>query len=73
VGFRLDLDPTIARVVVIAILLFCESLLGGILVVLNQGTMPTLVQFCTILCVALLTLVTFLLTFFRTGQIPEEE
>jgi len=65
---KFELDPTVPRVVTIGILLFFEALIGGILVVLNDGAMPTNVQWLTILLVAALTIVTYYLSFLRTGE-----
>ena len=62
---KFDLDPSVARVVAIAILLFFESLLGGLLVILQKGGTPDMQQFVTILSVAGLALITYLLTFLR--------
>lgn len=63
---KFDLDPSLRKVVAIGILIFMESLLGGLLILSQEGTLPSLVQWITILTVAGLALVTYFLTFLRS-------
>jgi heme/copper-type cytochrome/quinol oxidase subunit 4 len=68
----LDLDPTKNKVIAMALLTFAEALVGGTFIILQGGEFPTPIQIVTILCFALMQLITYFLTFLRTGQIPEE-
>lgn len=68
---RFDLDPTVPKVVVIAFLLFVESLFGNMLLILQNNRMPTAVEALTIVLIAGMVIVTYLLTFMRTGQTGE--
>lgn len=69
---RIDLDPTPQRAVLIGVLLFLESFIGGLLTLLQNTEDPTMVQICIVLLVACLQLVTFLSAFLRTGDLPED-
>jgi hypothetical protein len=68
---RFDLDPTFPKVVIIALLLCIESLAGNTLLILQNNRMPTMVEFLTILVIAVMVITTYLLTFLRTGQTGE--
>ena len=68
---RFDLDPTIPRVVIIATLLFLEALLIPAYSQLQNGTMPTEIQWLTFAFGAILQLVTFLLAFVKTEDVKE--
>jgi len=68
---RFDLDPTIPTVVFIALLLFLESLFGNMLLILQNNRMPTAVEALTLVMIAGLVIVTYLITFLRTGQTGE--
>lgn len=68
---RIDLDPTPERAVLIGVLLFLESLIGGLLTLLQNTSDPTLNQLLIVILVACLQLVTFLSAFLRTGDLPE--
>jgi len=65
---KFDLDPPLTKVILLGFLVFVETLIGGILVIVNEGGFPTTLQWFTILLVALLTLVTYFLTFLRTDS-----
>jgi len=65
---KFDLDPSLTKVAVMGMLLFIETFLGSLLVILNEGKMPSLIQFCTMLAVACLAIVTYFLTFLHTGD-----
>jgi len=69
---RFDLDPTIPKVVFIALLLFLESLFGNMLLILQNNRMPTAVEALTLVMIAGLVIVTYLMTFLRTGQTGEQ-
>lgn len=72
-GLRFDLDPSLPKVVAIAILLCIETCLGLVISHVSAGEMPTEIEWLTIVCVALLQLATFLSAFLRTGEMPEKE
>ena len=65
---RFDLDPTPIKALIIGILLFMESLCGGVLIILQRSEMPNLIEVLTVLMVAALTLITYLLAFVRQGE-----
>ena len=67
-GWKVDLDPTYRRVVVIGVLIFLETLLGNLMVLLQEGALPTPIQALTIACVAGLSLVTYFLAFLRKEE-----
>lgn len=68
-----DLDPTLSKVVVVALLLFLEGIAIPTYTVLNQGRWPTDIEFMGFFLSALIQLLTFLITFLKTGQLPEEK
>lgn len=67
-ALKVDLDPSLHRVLMIGLLLFFEILLGNLVVLLQDGKMPTEIQTVTILCVAGLQVVTYFLTFLRKEE-----
>jgi len=62
---KLDLDPTVPRVVIIGMLIFLEALIVPLIALTSRGVEPTMLELCTILLVALLALVTYLMSFFH--------
>jgi len=60
---KFDLDPTVPRVVIVAILIFAEALIVPLIALTSRGIEPTKLELCTILLVALLALVTYLMSF----------
>lgn len=62
---KFDLDPTVPRVVIVAILIFLEALIVPLIALTSRGIEPTMLELCTILLVALLALVTYLMSFFH--------
>ena len=66
---RIDLDPTPRRAFIVALLLFFEALIGGLLVVYQDphmvGDLPTIAQMVTILGTAAAALVSYLLGFMK--------
>jgi len=62
---KFDLDPTIPRVVIVAILLFFEPLLIAMIAITATGRMPTGVEMVTILLTAMLAVVTYLMGFMK--------
>lgn len=65
---RMTLTPTPLRVLLIGILMCAESILGGLLIILQSGRMPNQVELTTLIVVALLTAVTFFMAFLKTGE-----
>jgi heme/copper-type cytochrome/quinol oxidase subunit 4 len=65
---RFDLDPTIPKVVIIAVLLFIEGFSIPAYTVIQQGRMPDPVEWIAFLLAAVIQLCTFLLTFVKTGE-----
>jgi len=68
---RFDPNPGVGRVVAIGILLFLEALLLNLLAVLQQGRMPSAVEWTTFVTIALLQLVTYMLGFLRREEKTE--
>jgi len=62
---KFDLDPTVPRVLIIAILLFAEALCIPAYTVLQGGTMPTETEWLTFLFGAIIQLITFLMAFVK--------
>jgi len=65
---RFDPNPGINRVLIIGALIFLEALLVNILVVLQQGRFLTQVELFTVICMALLQVVTYFLGFLRKEE-----
>jgi len=73
---KLDLDPTIPRVVIVGMLIFLEALIVPLIALTSRGVEPTMLELFTILLVALLALVTYLMSFFHVeseGKKPNAE
>jgi len=70
-SFKFDLDPTLPKVAVIAILLFIEALLIPSYSVLQSGRMPTQIEWLTFIFGALLQLVTYLMVFIKKEEMEE--
>lgn len=62
-NLKFDLDPTVPKVVIIAILIFAEGLLIPLYTILMQNRFPTQVELTLFLVGALLQLITYLLSF----------
>lgn len=71
-GLRLNLDPTAARVLAIAICLTIKDIFIGLLFYTKQGQIPEPVEIYTIVLSAGLTLVIYVLAFLQTGEMPTE-
>lgn len=69
---RLDTDPTWERIVIIGVLQFLITIIGGLLIILQSGDMPSEIQLYIIILTAALELVTLLSAFIKTGEIPKE-
>jgi heme A synthase len=65
---RFDLDPTPLKACIIGILLFLESMCGGLLVILQRGEIPTVLEALTVLMVATLALITYLMAFLHGNE-----
>ena len=68
---KVDFDPTPRKVLLIALLLFLESLLGAVIIQAQEGNFPTPLQWMVIVCVAGIQLVTYLLEFLRSEEETE--
>jgi len=73
IRLRINVDPTLRRVLSIAILLVAKDITTGLLIYTQQGAMPTIAELSTILLSAILSLVIFLLAFLQTGEVPPTE
>jgi heme/copper-type cytochrome/quinol oxidase subunit 4 len=62
-GLKTTLDPTIPKVVIIAILLFLEGFCIPAYTITQQGRFPEPVEWMTFMLGAVIQLVTYLLTF----------
>ena len=60
-----------SKVLFMALLLFMQSLIGGFLILVAGGEDPTLLECISVLLTAGMIVVTFMLTFLRTGKMPE--
>jgi len=67
-GLKLDLDPTLQKVVLVAVLLMSELILIKLIEILSAGRSPTLEEVALILCLGLLQLVTYLLAFLKKEE-----
>ena len=65
---KLDSDPTVPKIVIIALLLFIEAFCFPAYAILQTNEMPTLIQWVTFAFGAVLQLVTFLITFLKLEQ-----
>lgn len=68
---KFDLDPTVPRVLIIAILLFAEALLIPSYTILQGGRMPTQIEWLTFLFGAFIQLITFLMAFVKGEEVKE--
>lgn len=66
---RMVYTPAPVRVLIIGMLMCIESILGGLLIVLQSGRLPNEVELYTLVTVAILTAVTFFMAFLRTGDV----
>ena len=65
-----NMSATESKVLIMGLLLFVQSLIGGFLVLVTCGEEPSAFECLAVLLTASSILVTFMLTFLRTGQIP---
>ena len=71
-NLKFDLDPSLARVVLTALLQFGIVSLGSILVILQSGNIPTAVQALTIVVMASLGLLTSVQQFIKLEKEKEK-
>lgn len=62
---KFDLDPSYRRVIVIGVLEFFIALMGGLLVIVQEGNYPSILQMVTIVFVAAIALCVYFVTFLR--------
>ncbi len=65
---KLNLDPTLPKVIIIALLLFAEGIAIPSYTVITQNRWPTTLEFTGFVLSASIQLITFLLVFLETGQ-----
>ena len=65
-----NMSATESKVLIMGLLLFVQSIIGGFLVLVTGGDEPSTFECIAVLLTASSILVTFMLTFLRTGQIP---
>ena len=70
---RMNLDPTIPKVVIIALLIFGEAIAIPAFTVTQQGRLPTYIEVLGFLCTAFVQVATYLLTFLQTGKTEVKE
>lgn len=70
---RMNLDPTVPKVVIIALLIFGEGIAIPLYTVTTQGRMPTEFEAIGFVCSAFVQLATYLLTFLQTGKTEPEK
>lgn len=70
---KFDLDPTVPRVVIVGVLIFLEALLIPAYTVLQQGRMPTEIEWTMFIFGAMIQLVTFLMAFIKSGEVTIAE
>jgi hypothetical protein len=68
----MNLDPTISKVVIIALLLFAEGIAIPSYTVINQGRFPTILEMVGFFLSAFIQLLTFFVTFLKTGEAPTD-
>lgn len=69
---KFNLDPSLSRVVVTALLEFAIVSLGAVLVLLQEGNMPNEIQIVTIVVMASLGLLTSLQQFVKVEETEEK-
>jgi len=66
-GYKIELNTNVSfyRVVVIAILMMAELMLMKFIEILSQNRMPTMTEVLLTMCLGLLLLVTYIMTFLK--------
>lgn len=72
-GFKGTLDPTVPRVVIIALLLFIEGFCIPAYTITQQGRFPEPVEWMTFIFGAAIQVVTYLLTFIGYSSESKKE
>ena len=68
IKIELNLDPTLARVALIAALMMLELILMRLIEIFSQNRMPTIVEVAMLICTGLLVFVTYILTFLKKEE-----
>jgi len=68
---KFDLDPTIPKVIIIALLLFAEGLAIPVITIVQQGRWPSVLEAFGFFLTAFVQLCTFFVTFLKTGETTE--
>jgi len=69
-GYKIELNTNVSffRVVVIAILMMAELMLMKFIEILSQNRMPTMIEVLLTMCLGLLLLVTYIMTFLKKEE-----
>jgi hypothetical protein len=67
---KMRLDPSVPKVIFIAVLLFLEGFMIPTYTVITQNRWPTTLEFCGFVISAAIQLITYLVVFLETGQPP---
>ena len=65
---QLNTNVSLVRVVLVALLMMCELILVKLIEILSQNRMPTIVELTLTLCLGLLLLVTYIMTFLKKEE-----
>jgi len=65
---QLNTNVSLVRVVLIALLMMAELILVKLIEILSQNRMPTIVELTLTLCLGLLLLVTYVMTFLKKEE-----
>lgn len=72
-SIRFDLDPKIDKVICIGVLMFLESIAGGLLIIFQGGRSPSFPECMTVFLTASIVLISYLLVFLRTDEEQQKE
>lgn len=70
---RLDLDPSANKVLIIACLIVLEGVLINAYAIMQQNRFPEPIEWATYITAAFIQLITYILTFLKTGETPIHE
>lgn len=67
---KLSLDPTLPKVVIIAILIALEAALVPTITITQSGRWPSTLEVATFSLTAIVQMITYLLLWLSTGEVP---
>ena len=67
-ALKFTLDPSVTKVVIVALLLFIEGVAIPTYTITTQNRWPTQFEVCSFILAAVIQVITYLLTFITTGQ-----